>query len=206
MAAVLQGQDEGGALALGRADGAEDVGRGGALIAGRGGARAAAGPSAGDLVLLSDPGFILEPDLYGLPLEASRARSAPGSRRSFFKIRDHAFVLGMMARARRQLAEAHGAKLPAHRLLRDREPELLPNPLHQINDAPAHHAMHRRDRAALDNPRERRALVANESAGCPAPCRSPARPAPGVESQHPVPDDLQPNAADLAASVRVPPS
>ena len=42
---------------------------------------------------------------------------------------------GQMARARRQLAEAHGAQLPAHRLLRNREPELLPHPLNQINDA-----------------------------------------------------------------------
>ena len=60
------GQNQGGPFGLGRADGAEDVGRAGALIAWRGRARAAAGPSAGDLVLLSDPGFVLEPDLYGL--------------------------------------------------------------------------------------------------------------------------------------------
>src|SRR6202167_5723553 len=60
------GQNERGALALGRADGAEDVGRAGALIARCRRPRAATGPSAGDLVLLSDPGFVLKPDLYGL--------------------------------------------------------------------------------------------------------------------------------------------
>src|SRR5277367_1566339 len=76
-----------------------------------------------------------------------------------FKRRSLVFVLGMMARARRQLPESHRAQLPAHRLLRDREPELLPHPLHQIDDAPAHHAMHRRDRAFLDDPAQRRTLT-----------------------------------------------
>jgi|SRR5665213_723004 len=59
-------QNQSGALGLGRADGAEDVGRAGALIARCCGPRAAARPSAGDLVLLSDPRFVLEPDLYRL--------------------------------------------------------------------------------------------------------------------------------------------
>ena len=56
-------QDQGRALALFRADGAEDVGRGGALIAGSARAGAALRPAAGDLVLLADASFVLEPNL-----------------------------------------------------------------------------------------------------------------------------------------------
>ena len=52
-------QDQGRALALFRADGTEDVGRGGALIAGRARARAALRPAAGDLVLLADTSLVL---------------------------------------------------------------------------------------------------------------------------------------------------
>ena len=45
-------------------DGAEDVGRLGALIVGCAWPGAAPGPASGDLVLLPDPGFILPPDFY----------------------------------------------------------------------------------------------------------------------------------------------
>ena len=61
---IAEGQDQAGALALRRADGAKDVGRVGALIARRPWAGPPPGPTARDLVLLADPGFILEPDLY----------------------------------------------------------------------------------------------------------------------------------------------
>ena len=63
---VAAGQDEAGALCLLGADGAEDVGRLGALIERRAGPGAALGPPARDLVLLSDAGLVLEPDLYVL--------------------------------------------------------------------------------------------------------------------------------------------
>ena len=59
-------QDEGGALGRGRADGAEDIGRAGPLVAWSCGPRPATRPAAGDLVLLPDPGFVLEPDFYRL--------------------------------------------------------------------------------------------------------------------------------------------
>ena len=59
-------QDEGGALGRGGADGAEDIGRAGPLVARGYGPRAATGPAAGDLVFLPDPGLVLEPDLYRL--------------------------------------------------------------------------------------------------------------------------------------------
>ena len=61
---IAPGQDQADGLALGRADGAEDVGRRGALIMRRTGPAAAPGPATGDLVLLADAGFIGEPDFY----------------------------------------------------------------------------------------------------------------------------------------------
>ena len=65
-------QDQGGSLALGRADGAEDVGGPGALVMRCARPRAPARPAAGDLVLLPDAGLVLEPDLYGLACGLAR--------------------------------------------------------------------------------------------------------------------------------------
>ncbi len=56
--------DDGGAGAALGADGAEDIGRLGALIVRGAWPCAAPGPAPGMLVLLSDAGFILPPDLY----------------------------------------------------------------------------------------------------------------------------------------------
>jgi hypothetical protein len=61
---VAEGQDQASALALRRADGAEDVGRTGALIVRNARPGTASGPAAGLLVLLPDAGLVLEPDLY----------------------------------------------------------------------------------------------------------------------------------------------
>ena len=55
---IAPGHDQAGAFAFGRADGAEDRGRDRALIMGRPGACPALGPSAGQLVLLTDAGLI----------------------------------------------------------------------------------------------------------------------------------------------------
>ncbi len=66
--AIASRQHQACALAFLGADGAEDVGRAGALIMGRGWPGAALGPPAGDLVLLPDAGLILEPELYVLAL------------------------------------------------------------------------------------------------------------------------------------------
>ena len=57
----------------------------------------------------------------------------------------------MVARPGRKLAIAHGTELPAQGLLGDGDAEFLKNPLAQINEPPAHNAMHRGDRPALDN-------------------------------------------------------
>jgi hypothetical protein len=67
---VAGGQDEGRTLSLLRTDGAEDVGRGGALVAWCRGSRAPPGPAPGDLVLLADASLIGEPDLYLIAAEA----------------------------------------------------------------------------------------------------------------------------------------
>jgi hypothetical protein len=60
---VAPWQDETDALAFLRTDGPEDVGPLGALILRRAGPCAAFGPAARDLVLLADPGLVLEPEL-----------------------------------------------------------------------------------------------------------------------------------------------
>jgi len=65
---VAARQHRGRSLALPGADGAEDVGRAGALIARRARPGAAPGPPAGDFVLLADARLVLEPDLYVLAL------------------------------------------------------------------------------------------------------------------------------------------
>jgi hypothetical protein len=63
---VAARQHQAGGSAAQRADRAEDVGRAGALIVRRRGPGATSRPAPGDLVLLADAGFILEPDFYRL--------------------------------------------------------------------------------------------------------------------------------------------
>jgi hypothetical protein len=71
---VASGHDERGALAVLGADRAEDISAGGSLIFGCAWARAALGPTPGDLVLLADARLVGEPDLYGLGRDAFLAR------------------------------------------------------------------------------------------------------------------------------------
>ena len=61
---IAEGQDQSRALALFRADSTEDIGRRGSLIPRSARASAALGPPAGDLVLLADTSFVLEPNFY----------------------------------------------------------------------------------------------------------------------------------------------
>ena len=61
-----------------------------------------------------------------------------------------------MARAGRELTIAHGAYFAAQRLHGDRDAELLEDPLHEIDQSPAHDPVDRGDRAALDQLGERR--------------------------------------------------
>jgi hypothetical protein len=71
---VALGQDQADRLAFPWADRAEDVGRGGALVARRRGPRPALCPTASDLVLLSDARFVGEPDFYVVWIDALFAR------------------------------------------------------------------------------------------------------------------------------------
>ena len=59
----------------------------------------------------------------------------------------------MMARPGRQLAVSHGAQLAAQRLGADRHRELVPDPLHKINQSPPHDAVRCGDGATLDSGR-----------------------------------------------------
>lgn len=61
---VAPRQDQPDRLAFLWADGAEDVGRGGALVDRSGRSAASPCPGAGDLGLLADPGFVAKPNLY----------------------------------------------------------------------------------------------------------------------------------------------
>src|ERR1019366_764466 len=82
------------------------------------------------------------------------ARGACGSHRplsgSFFKSLDGELILRVVARARRELAKAHGPEFPDDCRIIERDGELLMRPLHQIDETPTHHAMDRRDGAGLD--------------------------------------------------------
>jgi hypothetical protein len=78
-----------------------------------------------------------------------------------------------MAGASRKLAIAHLAQHAAECLLGDDDAEFLENPLPKIDDPPTHDPMNRRDRPALDERRERRAMRLVESRGrCPGALRS----------------------------------
>ena len=57
-----------------------------------------------------------------------------------------------MARTRGELAIAQAAQDPAQRLLADRDAEFRIDPLHQIDQPPAHYPVHRRVRTGFDNP------------------------------------------------------
>jgi hypothetical protein len=196
---VATRHDEPCALALLRTDRAEDIGRGGALVLRGARARAALGPAPGDLVLLANARLVGEPDLYALGIEVPLAPDRLQARReTFLKILDRALDLRMMPGAGRELAIAHGAKLPAQRLLGDDDTELLPNPLAKIDDPPPHDPIDRRDRPALNDRRQRRAVLSVQSRflSWSLSVNQPVG-AMGVELDHPVPHDLQRHPADL---------
>jgi hypothetical protein len=76
-------QHQGRALAVPGADRAEYVGRSGLLIVWRRRPRAALGPAPGDLVLLSDPSLVGEPDFYVGWIDALGARDLLQNGREF---------------------------------------------------------------------------------------------------------------------------
>ena len=62
---VTAGHDDAGNCALGRTDGAEQIGRGGPLILRCAWAGAPFGPTPCNSIFLSHSGFVLPPDFYG---------------------------------------------------------------------------------------------------------------------------------------------
>src|SRR4051794_34295515 len=70
-----------------------------------------------------------------------------------------------MAWTRRALAVAQGPHLTAQGLLGDPEPELVPEPLDQIDQTPTDHPVHRRDRAIIDARHQGRSMRVGEPRG-----------------------------------------
>jgi hypothetical protein len=70
-----------------------------------------------------------------------------------------------MARTSRELAVAQRPHLPAQGLLGDRNPVLVPEPLDQINKPPAHHPVHGRNRATLNDAGQGCAMSIGEPGG-----------------------------------------
>ena len=62
-----------------------------------------------------------------------------------FKILDRALSLRVMTGTSRELTISHGAQFPAQCLLGDDDAEFLEDPLAEVDDPPAHDAMHGRD-------------------------------------------------------------
>jgi len=102
-----------------------------------------------------------------------------------------------MARTGRELAVVHGPQFAAQRLLGDRDPERLPEPLDQVDQTPAHHAVNRRDRARIDPGHQGRAMRIGELGGLSRRLAidQPVR-AMRIERHHPVPHDLPRDPAD----------
>jgi len=100
----------------------------------------------------------------------------------------------MVLRARRELAEPHGAQFPPNRLAAHRDAELLPQPLHQVTQPPADHAVETGLRPGLHGLGERRALIVRQERRLPRRLAiDQTRRTPRIEPKHPVAHDLQPN-------------
>jgi hypothetical protein len=106
--------------------------------------------------------------------------------------------LSVVARTGGQFAVAHGPKLPAERLLGDRDAEFLEDPLRQIDQSPAHHTMHCGDRATFDHAGDGLALGVIELGWVTRrlAIHQTIRTS-RVEAQDPVADDLKADPADL---------
>lgn len=103
-----------------------------------------------------------------------------------------------MARLLRELGEAERLQLAAHGGLARRDAEFVPKPLDEIDQPPADDAIEIGLGAGLNRLGQRRALlrVQERRLSGRLAVDQPARSL-GVEEQHPVVDDLQPDAASL---------
>ena len=74
---------------------------------------------------------------------AGPCRSPPHARGNFFKSSKRLVILAIGLGTNHHGAELHLPQDPAHRLLRERDAELFPDPANQVLQAPAHHAVSR---------------------------------------------------------------
>ena len=141
----------------------------------------------------------------------SRCRPAdpPGSppvrRAGFFQRLPLPLILGLGARAGRELGQTQGAQRPSDRCLIDLDPDLFEEPAREVL-AP-HPAMDGRDRTALHDPGESLALLLVQLGGMAGalPLRSPAGPC--VVKRSPPSRTIGKVTPPIrAASVREPPS
>jgi len=111
---------------------------------------------------------------------------------------DCPLCLGMMAWPGAQLAIPQSAQLTTQRLPGDADLKLFPQPLAEIDQAPAHNTVDRRDRTTLDDGRQRLPMRVGQpwrrsrSLAVDQALRSLL-----IEPQHPVPNNLQPDIADM---------
>ena len=105
--------------------------------------------------------------------------------------------MGMMSRPGRKLDVSQSAQFPPQGLAAHRNTELLPYPLRQIRQSPANDTVNSRQRTALDNLNQRLAVRIIKKRGGPWRLLvNEAVRALGIEPQHPIANNLQPNAAN----------
>ena len=112
-------------------------------------------------------------------------------------------VLRVVLRSRGELAEPHGAQFPAERLPAHGHPELIPQPLRQIDQPPAHDPVEIGLRAGLDCRGQGRALLRVQER--PSPGGLPVDKTPSTvsgEVQKPVRDRRQTDPADQRLAQR----
>lgn len=102
----------------------------------------------------------------------------------------------MMAWTGRELAKAQSTEFAAQRLLGDDDPELVPQPLAEIDDAPADHAMDGRVWAVLDRSHQGPTVRIGESRWLTGPLAvdQPVRTV-RVQLQNPITNDLERHTA-----------
>src|SRR5215207_609790 len=125
------------------------------------------------------------------------SRLPPDGRGSLFKSGHRRLVLRVMARTGRELAIVHGPQFARQRLLGDRDAELLPDPLDEVDQTPAHHAVEGRNGPLLDDGLQGRAMGVGELGGLSRRLAVDQALGPmGVELHHPVAHDLHRDPAD----------
>lgn len=147
-----------------------------------------------DLVLLTNPRFILKPDLHRRPaLFYADGRNQIGGV-SFESLVGFG-VLRVVLRAGGEAAEPHGAELPSHRLAADADAELFSRPLDEVEQPLPDDAVEIRLLSFLDRIPQQYTLFIGQTRwrSRPLAIDQPVRSF-RVEPQHPVTNDLEANA------------